>query len=110
MRKIYISGKITGLSKTNYMDRFKRAEKKMIDEGYSVINPAKVNSQLPSDTTYEEYMQMSIMMLSMCDSIYMLNNWKDSAGARKEHQYAVNHEYRVIYEKESDNGKTKEKE
>ena len=50
--KIYISGAITGID--DYMERFAKAEKKLTEQGYSVVNPAKVNAQLPEDTTYEE--------------------------------------------------------
>ena len=45
--KIYISGKITGT--TDYIKRFERAEKAI--SNYIVINPAKVNAQLPIETT-----------------------------------------------------------
>ena len=39
---IYISGPITGTS--DYMERFEKAEKELIENGYSVINPAEVNA------------------------------------------------------------------
>ena len=42
---IYISGPITGTS--DYMKRFEKAEKELTENGYSVINPAKVNAMLP---------------------------------------------------------------
>ena len=49
--KIYISGAITGTD--DYMERFEKAEKELAEKGYSVVNPAKVNAQLPEDTSYE---------------------------------------------------------
>ena len=45
--KIYISGAITGTD--DYMERFSKAEKELAEQGYSVVNPAKVNAQLPED-------------------------------------------------------------
>ena len=51
--KIYISGQISNLEKSDYMERFAKAEKKLTEQGYSVVNPAKVNAQLPEDTSYE---------------------------------------------------------
>ena len=45
--KIYISGAVTGTE--DYMERFEAAEKKLTEAGYSVINPAKINSFLPVD-------------------------------------------------------------
>ena len=35
-------------------------------------------AQLPIETTWEEYMQMSMTMLKMCNAIYMLKGWEDS--------------------------------
>ena len=52
MIKIYISGKITGT--TDYIQRFERVEKAL--SNYIVINPAKVNVQLPIETMWKEYM------------------------------------------------------
>lgn len=96
--KIYISGRITGLPKDYYMEKFAIAETIFKDKGISVINPAKVNGNLPEDTTYQEYMDMSILMLSMCDTIYMLNNYKESNGANIELKYAQEHHYKILYE------------
>ena len=85
--RIYISGKITGTD--DYMQRFERSQKELEKEGHSVINPAEVNSKLPKDTTYEEYMKMSLTMLDMCKGIYMLEGWEDSKGANREYGYAL---------------------
>jgi hypothetical protein len=96
--KIYISGAITGT--TDYMERFAKAEERLKAQGYTVINPAKVNAQLPDDTTWEQYMDMSMIMLDMCDGIYMLNGWKESKGAVKEFDYAVSYLDLVMFERE----------
>lgn len=93
--RVYISGPITGT--TDYMERFEETEKRLNGE-YSVINPAKVNSNMPEDTTHEEYMKMSICMLSMCDAICMLKGWEYSLGASQEMIYAVNNGIRIFEE------------
>lgn len=101
MSKIYISGKITGT--TDYMQIFNNAELYLMNHsGCDIINPALVNSMLPTNTTYREYMKMSLCMLSMCDAIYMLKGWKDSKGAILEHDYAKAHNYNIIYESEEE--------
>ena len=94
--KIYISGAISGTD--DYMERFARAEKELTEKGWSVVNPAKVNAQLPEDTTYEEYMKMSILMLDMCDSVYMLKGWEKSCGANREYGYAMAKEKTIFIE------------
>lgn len=94
--KVYISGAITGTD--DYMERFARAEAVLTGIGNSVINPAKVNAQLPKDTTYEEYMKMSLFMLDMCDTIYMLNGWEKSCGANREYGYAMAKDKIIVFE------------
>ena len=66
------------------MDRFAKAEKELTEQGYSVVNPAKVNAQMPEDMTYEAYMKMCFAMMDLCDAIYMLNGWEKSCGASRE--------------------------
>lgn len=97
--KVYISGPITGT--TDYMERFAEAERRLYEKygsEVSVVNPAKVNSQLPQDTTYEEYMKLCLVMLDMCDAICMIRGWRKSNGANRELGYALGKKYRVLYE------------
>ena len=94
--KIYISGAISGT--TDFMERFAKAEKELTDKGYSVINPAKVNAQLPKDTTYEEYMKMCFCMLDICEAIFMLKGWSKSFGANRELGYAMAKDMIIMYE------------
>ena len=100
MPKIYISGKITGLERIDYLRKFENAEIWLSEHGFSVINPATVNDRLPDDTTYEEYMKMSMLLLSFCDTIFMLADWKDSPGATKEYQYAVENDLTIMFEEQ----------
>lgn len=92
---IYISGKITGTN--DYLDRFETVEHDLILQGYDVINPAKVNDELP-ETTYGNYMKMSLCMLSMCDTIYMMSGWETSIGAKLEWEFAKANNYTIIYQ------------
>ena len=101
--RIYISGQISNLEKSDYMERFAKAEKELTEQGYSVVNPAKVNAQLPEDTTYEEYMKMCFCMIDMCDGIYMLKGWKKSLGANREYGYALAKDMIIMFKKERAN-------
>lgn len=95
---VYISGAITGTS--DYMERFAKAEEILTKQGLSVINPAKVNSMMPKDTTYDQYMQMAFTMLSFCECIYMLDGWEKSKGATWEMDYAQRNKIEIRYLKE----------
>lgn len=93
---IYISGKITGTD--DYLQRFERAEKHLNTMNITdVINPAKVNSYLP-ELSYNQYIKMSLCMLEMCDTIYMLKNWENSIGAKLEWEFAKANNYKIMYE------------
>lgn len=82
--KIYISGAITG--DPNYYDKFKEAEQTLKEIGFDVINPA--DNKMPPNTTWEQYMQVSITQLAMCEAIYMLKGWEQSKGATIEKMWA----------------------
>lgn len=103
---IYISGAISGTD--DYMERFEKAETELETIGYTVINPAKINSFLPITTTWEQYMEIDYKLLDICDYIYMTKGWQNSKGANAELEYAKEHNIKIIYESEKvlkcDNG------
>ena len=94
--KIYISGPITGTD--DYMERFAKAESILTEAGFSVVNPAKVNAEMPKDTTYCEYMEMSYTMERLCDAVYFLEGWQHSNGAMTEFEYAYEHKKIILFE------------
>lgn len=96
MRKIYISGKITGDS--GYIEKFKAAEKEVRQQykGCEIINPAAIMQTMPESTTHGEYMKISLCLLDMCDSIYMLPDWKESKGANMEYRRALDMGHEIL--------------
>ena len=38
---------------------------------------------------YEELMQIDFRLIDLCDGVFMLDNWTDSAGAAREKAYAM---------------------
>lgn len=95
-KKVYISGAITGTQ--DYMKRFEEAEKLLKFKGYEVINPVKVNSNLPKNTSHEEYMKMSLCMLGMCDYIYFFKGWEKSDVGMAEYEYAKDNDMYILLE------------
>lgn len=96
---IYISGGMTGVP--NYETLFNKAEKKLRDAGYDVMNPAKFNQGLP-EFDYDDYLEIDCYLLSHCDGIFMLDNWKQSKGAKAELNLARERGLLIMYEKEAE--------
>ena len=94
MQKIYISGGITNVP--NYEENFSRAERRLKEQGFEVVNPCEISKRLEEtlkksfnqEPTYKEYMIEDITELGRCDAIYMLNNWEKSKGACLEKHFA----------------------
>lgn len=86
--KVYLSGKISGLPREEYMTRFANAEQELIKQGYKVLNPTKL---LPSRhlwvyrlVGYKLTLLYDLWHLMKCDGIYMLDGWEHSNGAMLE--------------------------
>lgn len=84
--KIYISGPITNV--IDYKEKFARAEQnlKVKYPDAEIINPT-VLDKFP--LTYDEYMELDLRLLGMCEGIYMMEGWEDSKGANREYGYAL---------------------
>lgn len=85
--KVYISGKISGLSEKEYKNNFNSAELLLTGLGYDVVNPVSY-PEIPNGT-WEEYMKRDLKLLLGCDYIHMLDGWEDSRGARWEFNTAL---------------------
>ncbi len=81
MKKVYISGKITG-DEAAAKGRFAQAKKTLIAQGYIVVNPMDLSHD--HDKTWESFMKVCIKALCDCDMIYQLPDWEDSQGAKME--------------------------
>lgn len=85
--KIYLSGKISGLSFPYVQQRFNNAEALLTELGFEVVNP--LNNGLDQEKTWNEHLCKDIEMLLPCDAIYMMDNWVDSTGASIEYDIAM---------------------
>ena len=91
--KAYIAGKIT--NDPDYKAKFKRAEDHLKRKGFVVFSPA----YMPDGFGYEDYMHVCIAMMWVCREgvCFMLPNWKDSPGARREHENAKETGMEIYY-------------
>lgn len=84
--KVYISGKISGLSEKEYKNNFNSAELYLTGLGYDVVNP--VSEVTIPNGTWKDYMRRDLKLLLDCDYIYLLDNWTESTGAKVEYSLA----------------------
>lgn len=97
---VYISGPITGVD--NYFTNFYNATFELMDMGYSIcdiVNPS-YNAYVcrPGKLSWKTYVDVGLLWLSCCDTIYMLKGWENSLGAKLELNYAKSNNYNIIYQ------------
>ncbi|WP_443738458.1 DUF4406 domain-containing protein [Treponema sp.] len=97
--KVYISGKMTGLSKRKIIRKFRLTENKLVKKGFSVLNPAIFYYLKNIDFfSYADFLQIDYRMIDRCDAIYLQKDWKTSKGARLELAYAEHKKKIIMYE------------
>jgi len=85
IRKVYISGAITGLPVEEYTYNFEQAEFILTLAGLKAVSPLKLWHPFKF---YYGYLLIDLIALCFCDYIYFLNNWESSRGARIERKIA----------------------
>ena len=94
--KIYISGQISNLPKSEALKHFGHAENLLKSKGHKTVNPLTHGHN--NGGTWEEYMLEDIRLLFQCQAIYMLPNWEFSKGARIEHAIATELNIPIYYQ------------
>jgi hypothetical protein len=117
MRNIYIAGKISGECETselmqNCINKFNDYAKtlsfsplrylpnqKCVTDGncLKVTHGLMINSDILGKGTWKQYMKNDLSILLKCDEIHMLPDWKDSKGAKIEHQLALDLGIKIVY-------------
>tara|TARA_B100000929_G_scaffold45931_1_gene32664 strand:- start:204 stop:533 length:330 start_codon:yes stop_codon:yes gene_type:complete len=82
MKRIYISGPMTGLPGLN-REAFYQAAKELRALGFEVSNPAE-NDGPGELLSWEEYMRTDLIDMLKCDTIALLPGWEASKGAHLE--------------------------
>lgn len=81
MKRIYISGPMTGLPECNF-PAFHAAANALRARGYAVENPAEINTATDGD--WHIYLRADIKALCDCDALVLLPGWERSQGAHLE--------------------------
>ena len=95
-QRVYISGRMTGLSKRDYELMFRNAEERL-SKDYKVFNPARWGWFL-RHIPYRFALAFDLMMMCFCDRAYFLAGWSLSDGSCTEHQFACSIGLVVMYE------------
>ena len=87
--KVYLSGKMSGLSNDQWRMRFAERDAILTWEGYKVVNPARTiiarHPWLYRIVGYRLTLWYDLRLLRRCDAIFMVgSDWRDSRGARLE--------------------------
>lgn len=102
MIKVYLSGKMTGLEKSEYEKIFEIAENHYLSCGFQVVNPCRLSELVLAekpDATYEDFMEEDLKALARCTHIAMLENWETSDGAKREKAEAERLGLEIMYYK-----------
>ena len=92
---VYIAGKMKNLPDLG-RSQFATAEKKLREKGFTVLNPAELPVGMPSD----RYMPICLAMVQAADTVYALDNWRNSNGARIEIRYARYQGKNIVFQEE----------
>lgn len=103
-QKVYIAGKVTGLSRLEVVAKFTKAESEWKQKGYEVINPIKIVKS--KKTEWEDAMKICIKEMMNCDTVYALKDWNKSRGAKVEIMLALSLNIKVSFENLSESNFT----
>ena len=92
---VYLSGYING--NENCFGDFKSAELFLVERGYMVVNPTRLD-EVAKELTAEQYMQICYRLIDIADIIFMVSGWQKSKGANAELSYAKSLGKKVMYQ------------
>ena len=104
---VYLSGKITDGDRTTpesiqaNKDKFVKKAGELSSEGKVVFIPGENFGRVGQENnwTWKQYMRPCITIMKKCDTVYMLEKWEESRGARIEHFLAKRKGMNVVYER-----------
>ena len=105
IQRLYLSGPITGVP--NHLDIFNKAAASLVAEGYRVINPANLCTVMDNKATWDDYLNIDMELLHMCDVLVQLPGWEKSLGCMREYGMALERDMIILRWEDLTDGCTK---
>lgn len=96
--RVYISGAISGHDIEERKCAFAKRAESFKRKGFKAVS--FLDNGLSQDASYEAHMRADIALMLTCDSVYMMEGWQNSRGAKMEHDVAEICGLEIFYEKE----------
>lgn len=93
MKRIYLSGAMTGFPDLNF-PAFHAAAKALRERGLVVINPAEIKPE--GEPSWSACMRADLKAMLDCCTVALLPGWEDSKGANIEARLAIQLGMRVV--------------
>lgn len=90
---IYVAGPYSASSEFTVAQNIEEAKQisaRLWEKGHAVICPHMNTAffENEANVSYQQYMDGDFMMVRRCDAMVMTPRWRDSKGAKMEHEYA----------------------
>lgn len=95
-KRCYLSGKVSGLTTSEYTANFQYAANAAEKMGYTSVNPVAIHGQ--KKWCWLRFMVADIRLLLPCEAIYLQRNWRDSKGSKVERFFAKCLQKTIIYQ------------
>lgn len=101
--KIYIAGKISGLNRSNVIQKFEAAQKSLSKMGHQVFIPCVLPAY--EEVSHEDYLHICYAIIDISDAVYMLSDWQQSEGARLEYEYAIDKNKQIFFQNQEEHNR-----
>lgn len=95
MQIVFLSGKING--NDNYKSDFDKAEEFLNKNGYTVVNPARID-EVSWVLTEEYFAKVCYTLIDISEAIFMVSGWQNSKEANAQLTYAKSLGKKVMYQ------------
>lgn len=104
MKVVYIAGPFRALNNWEIEENIRRAERLALDVwrlGHAALCPHTNTRFFQGAAEDHVWLEGDLAMLARCDAVLMTPDWRKSAGATAEHNYAASKSIPVFYSLEA---------